>query len=321
MSDRGAAGQPRGLRRFPRRQFPRGFRRCPRRLLPRRRLPLGPPPLGRRRRESRPFESRRSGSGGAARRALVLGLLAGLPAARLRPCPSYRYRTSLCPHILTVHRGDIERLGFLRRVRMLGAGIDAQIAQDAAPQRTARYHPLDRLLDDPLGVLAGEDRALAAPLDAAGVAGVPVEDAGCRLVAGQPHLLGVDDDDVVATIHMRRVGRLVLAAQPHRDQRGEPAEHQPVGVDQQPLLVDVGGFGGKGFHLRDLWGPIAPPIGERHSGALRLGNRCNPVKQKALRNKAIYPEVLWYLFTNGYLRSSFRGAAQTVRPESIFQRP
>jgi hypothetical protein len=138
---------------------------------------------------------------------------------------------------------------------MLGAGIDAQIAQDAPPERSARHHPLDRLLDDPFGVLAGEDRALAAPLDAARVAGMPVEDAGRRFVAGQPHLLGVDDDDVVAAIHMRRVGRLVLAAEPHRDQRGEPAEHQPVSVDQQPLLVDIGRSGGKGFHLAESLEP------------------------------------------------------------------
>ncbi len=76
----------------------------------------------------------------------------------------------------------------------------------------------------PLRVLAGEDRALAAALDAAGIAGVPVEDCRRRLVAGQHDLLGVDDDDVVAAIHVRREAGLVLAAQPHRDQRREPPD-------------------------------------------------------------------------------------------------
>src|SRR5204863_5807410 len=68
--------------------------------------------------------------------------------------------------------------------------------------------------------------------------------------------------DVIAAIHMRRVGRLVLAAQPHRDQRGEAPEHEPIGIDQCPLLVDVGRSGGKGFHIGC---PLMPP---RNGGGL-----------------------------------------------------
>ena len=48
------------------------------------------------------------------------------------------------------------------------------------------------------------------------------------LAAGEHDLLGIDDDDVVAVIDMRRVGRLVLAAQPHGDDRGEPADDQAL---------------------------------------------------------------------------------------------
>jgi len=56
---------------------------------------------------------------------------------------------------------------------------------------------------------------------------VPVEDFAFGLAAGQAHLLGVDDDDVVAAIDVRGEGRLVLAAQAHGDDRGEAAQHQP----------------------------------------------------------------------------------------------
>src|SRR5207248_3456388 len=73
---------------------------------------------------------------------------------------------ALRPHVLAVHRRDIEFLRRLCRVRVVGPGIDAQIAHDLPAQGPARHHPLDRLFDDPLRVLAREDLALAASLDA-----------------------------------------------------------------------------------------------------------------------------------------------------------
>src|SRR6516164_2835122 len=160
-----------------------------------------------------------------------------------------RYRPSLLrPRILAVQGGDVEPNRLLRFVLVLGPGKDPEVLHDPPPERSARHHALDRLLDDPLGMLAIENGPLAASLDAAGVTRMPVEYVVLTLVAGQLNLLGIDDDDVVATIHVRRVGRLVLAAQAHGDERSQPAQHQPLGVDQQPLLVDIGGFGGKGLH-------------------------------------------------------------------------
>ncbi len=119
-----------------------------------------------------------------------------------------RWPFTLChrlgPHIFSVHRTDIERCGLLRRMRMLRSGKDAKILHDPASQRAARQHALDRLLDHALGMPAGEDRALAAPFDPAGIAGVPVEDIILAFVAGQLDLFGIDDDDIVAAIHVGR---------------------------------------------------------------------------------------------------------------------
>src|SRR5262245_30576060 len=47
---------------------------------------------------------------------------------------------------------------------------------------------------------------------------------------------------------MRRVAWLVLAAQAQSDQRREAANHQSVGIDEYPLLLDLGGLGRVGFH-------------------------------------------------------------------------
>jgi tRNA(Ile)-lysidine synthase len=46
------------------------------------------------------------------------------------------------------------------------------------------------------------------------------------LLAGEVDLLGIDDDDMVAAIHVRRESRLVLAAQPVGDDGGHTADDQ-----------------------------------------------------------------------------------------------
>ena len=145
--------------------------------------------------------------------------------------------------VLAVHGGDVELLGLLRRVRMVRALVDAQIAELLAAERPVRQHALHRLLDHALREAAFENVLRGAFLDAADVAGVMVIDLLLALAPGEHHLLGIDDDDVVAVIDMGREGGLVLAAQPHRDDRGEAADDQTLGVDQHPLLLDVGGLG------------------------------------------------------------------------------
>ena len=113
-------------------------------------------------------------------------------------------------------------------------GIDAQIAHLHAAERPARDHALDGLLDHALGETALEDLLRGALLDVADIAGVLVIDLLLALAAGQHRMRGVDDDDVVAAIDMGRVGREVLAAQAHGDERGEATDDQTLGVDQRP---------------------------------------------------------------------------------------
>jgi hypothetical protein len=47
---------------------------------------------------------------------------------------------------------------------------------------------------------------------------------------------------------MRRVNRLVLAAQTRRDLRGQTAQHLIGSIYQQPAVLDLLCFGGKCFH-------------------------------------------------------------------------
>ena len=138
-------------------------------------------------------------------------------------------------------------VGALRRVRMLGALVDAQIAELDAAERAARQHALDGLFEHALGKAPLEDRLGRPLLDAAGIAGVAIIDLLLALAAGQHHLVGVDDDDVVAVVHVRGEGRLMLAAQAQGDDRGEAPDDEPLGVDQHPFLFNVGGLRRIGF--------------------------------------------------------------------------
>src|SRR5437899_1659915 len=131
---------------------------------------------------------------------------------------------------------------------MFGACIDAEILHLAAAKRAARYHALDGLLDDALGEAALEQLARGALLDAAGVASVPVVDLVGVLLASEHHLVGVDDDDVVAIVDMRSEGGLVLAAQMVGDDSGEAADDETFGVDKHPLFHHIRRLLRKGSH-------------------------------------------------------------------------
>ena len=62
------------------------------------------------------------------------------------------------------------------------------------------------------------------------------------LVAGEHDLFGVDDDDVVSAIDMRRVDGLVLALEAGGDQGREATDDEAFGINHDPLLLHRAGF-------------------------------------------------------------------------------
>src|SRR5438477_536383 len=107
---------------------------------------------------------------------------------------------------------QVQGLRVLRPVRMLGTGVDLELRQLAARQLVLGEHPLDGQADH-LGRAPVELLAERAAREAAGIAGVPVVALLVELRARRHDLLGVDDDHEVASIDVRRVLRLALAAQ------------------------------------------------------------------------------------------------------------
>jgi hypothetical protein len=68
------------------------------------------------------------------------------------------------------------------------------------------------------------------------------------LGTGDLELGGVDDDDEVTGIDVRRLNGFVFAAQTEGNFAGYPAEHLIGGVNHKPLVHDLSGFGAESFH-------------------------------------------------------------------------
>ena len=83
-------------------------------------------------------------------------------------------------------------------------------------------------------------------MQAAREAGVAVGLLLLELGAGEGDLLGVDDDDEVATVDVRGEGRLVLAAQQDRGLAREAAQHDVRRVDDVPGASDLARLRGVG---------------------------------------------------------------------------
>src|SRR6188768_359458 len=146
--------------------------------------------------------------------------------------------------------GDLEGDGLLGLVRMRGTRVDLELLDDLSTQLVLGEHAPDGLLDDLASVLVEQlpDRGGG---EAPRVARVAVGELVGQLVAGQGDLLGVDDDDEVTGVDVRRVDRLVLAAQQVGTLDREPAQDDVGRVDDVPGALDVSGPGAVGAHESD----------------------------------------------------------------------
>ncbi len=76
---------------------------------------------------------------------------------------------------------------------------NAQVLHLATAKRAARNHALDSLFEDALREATFENGACSTLLDAARITGVPVVLLVGVLLAGENNLVGIDNDDVVAS--------------------------------------------------------------------------------------------------------------------------
>lgn len=123
-------------------------------------------------------------------------------------------------------------------VRMLGPGVDAQIAEQLAAKCALGEHAANRLLDREHR-LAGDDVLERFAAKPSGIARVAVVELVAALVAGHGYLGSVDDHHPVAQILMRREVGAVLAAQNAGNTGGKPAERSTVRIGDIPASLHV----------------------------------------------------------------------------------
>src|SRR5206468_7395650 len=195
-------------------------------------------------------------------------------------------------------------------MRVLGAAVHRQLLDHGVAQRALGQHALDGLLECAAGVL-GLHFLEGLLADAARVAGVAVVDLVGLFRAGDPELGGVDDDDEVAGIDVRRVNGLVLAAQSEGSFAGYPSEHLVGGVNHKPLVLHVSVLGADSGGHKTLEYGLAGPFPRSVSlwrGPLRRGVLLRRGTHGALR-------------TRHYSGSSRSSRAPTSRPPPLAGSP
>ena len=149
---------------------------------------------------------------------------------------------------------DINHSGLLSLMRMLAAVVDVHILEQLGAQAVLGKHTLDSLKEqrvharlDVLVVrflhqLLGRGEALAT-----GITRVADILLLSPLLAGHDDLVGVDDNNIVTAIHVRREIRFVLSAQDLRDLGAQASQNLVGSIDYYPLFLYGFGVSRDGF--------------------------------------------------------------------------
>jgi len=138
--------------------------------------------------------------------------------------------------------GKRERLRLLSLVRVLRTCVNVQLAIDATTETVVGDHALDRALNEALRMLLA-DLARRFHLLATNIPGVAGVNFLGLLAAAEADLLGVDHDDEITSIDVRRENRLVLAAKQTGGLDSDVSQDLVLGVDNPPLAFHFLSFG------------------------------------------------------------------------------
>ena len=130
---------------------------------------------------------------------------------------------------------------------MFRIGVHLELAPHRFTERRLGQHPADGFFHQARRVLLANflGALLAQPAFIPAV--VPVKFL-LFLAPGHAHAGGVDDDDMIASVDVGGVNRLVLALQQASCFGSHPAQNLTVGVNHVPLSDDGSGSGDKRTH-------------------------------------------------------------------------
>lgn len=138
--------------------------------------------------------------------------------------------------------------------------VDLQFFEHRPTQRIARQHPFDSPLDYPLR-MAVTQVFEANALNPARITRVAIIHLIRSFISRDPNFFRVDHDDVITSVHMRRVLGFVFASQASRNFSGQTAERLIFRVNHEPRMFDILCADTYGFHALE----IQPGFWERES--------------------------------------------------------
>ena len=127
------------------------------------------------------------------------------------------------------------------------ADIALELLEHGVAERAFRQHAFDGVFQHAVRVFVLQLFEIGGR-HAARITGVAVVRFLKCFFAGDAEFFHVGHDDEVTGVHVRREDRFMFTAQADCDLAGETAEDFVGAVDQEPVRLNVGWFGGKGFH-------------------------------------------------------------------------
>jgi hypothetical protein len=146
-------------------------------------------------------------------------------------------------------RGWRQHLGFLSGVRVFVALVHFQLGHEHAAEPVFRNHAPNGVSDQFFRV-AGPHLGDGSVFFATFPAGIGHELLVRLLLAGDKHLLGIDNDDKIAGIQVGGIDRLVLSTKDVGDLGGKAAQDGAVGINHMPFALVQIYFRQMRFHLR-----------------------------------------------------------------------
>src|SRR5438477_287652 len=137
---------------------------------------------------------------------------------------------------------ESDRLWLLRLVAVLRSRVDTEPLELVGAEGVVLKHAAHRVHDRERPV-AGDGLLERAHAPAAGITRVAIVRLQGPLAAGDDDVARIDDDDVLAGVHVRRVLGAVLAAQHPCDVGGEPSQRLAARIDDEPARFHLSRLG------------------------------------------------------------------------------
>ena len=124
-------------------------------------------------------------------------------------------------------------------MRVFRTRVDLQLLPQCLFSKTGLgEHSENSLFDDTFGVLLEQVCDRRKPL-VPHKTGVPEVLLLLEFLARKPHLFGIDDNNEVTAVHMRREGCFVFSSNELSNFAGQAPKHLPLGIYEMPTMVQL----------------------------------------------------------------------------------